>query len=214
MMDVVGQIEEAHRELGNTGKGRSVLIRRDYDATVEDVWDACTTADRIGRWLGPVTGDLRLDGHYQLEGNAGGTILRCEPPRLLRVTWVYGENPGTNTSEVEVRLSPAADGKTTFELEHGPVDLDPEFWARFGPGATGLGWDLSLLGLAALLSGEDVDVDAHEELLKTPEAVEFLRRSGRAWQAAHEASGATAEAAAGAAERTIAAYTEPPPSGN
>ena len=36
-------------------------------------------------------------------GYAGGEILRCEPPRLLRVTWVMGEGPA---SEVEVRLAP------------------------------------------------------------------------------------------------------------
>jgi hypothetical protein len=29
----------------------------------------------------------------QLRGNAGGDILRCNPPRLLRVPWVHGEVP-------------------------------------------------------------------------------------------------------------------------
>ena len=63
-------------------------------APIEDVWDACTTAERIGRWLMPVSGDLRrLGGKYQLEGNAGGEIVSCEPPRLLRVTWALGRPP-------------------------------------------------------------------------------------------------------------------------
>jgi hypothetical protein len=34
-------------------------------------------------WLKPVTGDLRLDGKFELDGGEHGEILRCEPPRLL-----------------------------------------------------------------------------------------------------------------------------------
>jgi uncharacterized protein YndB with AHSA1/START domain len=83
---------------------RTVVVRRAFPAPIEDVWDACTTAERISRWFMPVTGDLRLGGKYQLEGNAGGEMLNCEPPRLLRVTWVMGEGPA---SEVEMRLSRA-----------------------------------------------------------------------------------------------------------
>ena len=34
--------------------------------------------DRIPRWIGgAVTGDLRLGGRYQIEGNASGEILRA-----------------------------------------------------------------------------------------------------------------------------------------
>jgi uncharacterized protein YndB with AHSA1/START domain len=57
-----------------TGEGRSLLLRRSYDAPIEDVWSACTEPDRIGRWLAPIDGDLRLDGMFQLKDNAGGKI--------------------------------------------------------------------------------------------------------------------------------------------
>src|SRR4051812_39384460 len=110
MIDIVNQINNIRREVG-TGQlagdeVRKVLLRRRYEATVDDVWDACTNGDRIGRWFLPVTGDLRPGGRYQLQGNAGGEILRCEPPSLLRVTWVMGEGP---RSEVEVRLAEAGE---------------------------------------------------------------------------------------------------------
>jgi hypothetical protein len=39
-----------------------------YPASQSDLWDAVTNADRIPRWFLPVSGDLRLGGHYQLEG--------------------------------------------------------------------------------------------------------------------------------------------------
>lgn len=210
MIDIISEIDRVHRELRTTstpqGKARTVLVRRTYDTDVADVWDACTTAERIGRWLAPVTGELKLGGRYQLEGNAGGEILRCEPPKLLKVSWVFGEG----ASEVEVRLTDAGAGQTELELEHLAVDLDPGFWKQFGPGAVGVGWDLSLLGLAAHLAGDEFDVTDNEALLQSPELIDFMTRSGRAWGAAHEASGADADEAKGAADRTIAFYTITP----
>ena len=88
-----------------------------------------------------MSGDLREGGTYQLEGNAGGTVERCTAPESFAVTWEYG---GT-VSWLEVTLT-EADGGTTLELVH-EAPVDPEFWALFGPGAVGLGWDLGLLGL-------------------------------------------------------------------
>lgn len=120
MIDIVNQINATHREIGNspvaTGEGRSLLLRRSYDAAIEDVWDACTTPDRISRWLAPITGDLRPGGTFQLEGNAAGQILHCEEPHLLKVTWAMGEGMVT---EVEVRLSRGPDSDTVLELEIG-----------------------------------------------------------------------------------------------
>ena len=83
--DFTADLRAAGRETGTrtvpAGEGRTVVLRRRYPAAVEDVWDAITDPERIGRWFLPVDGDLRPGGHYQLEGNAGGTILRCEPRR-------------------------------------------------------------------------------------------------------------------------------------
>jgi hypothetical protein len=39
----------------------------------------------------PISGDYRVGGRFQFEGNAGGEILVREKPHLLRVTWVYGK---------------------------------------------------------------------------------------------------------------------------
>ena len=82
MIDIVNQLNAIHRELGNqsvtAGDGRSLLLRRVYDAPIEEVWSACTDPDRISRWLAPIDGDLQLGGKYQLKDNAGGEILRCE----------------------------------------------------------------------------------------------------------------------------------------
>jgi uncharacterized protein YndB with AHSA1/START domain len=202
--DIIKQIDEAHRVVAGSGEQRSVLLRRRYAAPPEDVWDACTDPERIGRWFLPVTGDLRLGGSYQLQGNAGGTILRCEAPRLLRVTWVFGEGA---PSEVEVRLA-EADGDTLFELEHSSI-VDPALWNKFGPGAVGVGWDLVLLGLYGHLRGDGmINPETFE---RSPEARPYVTASCQAWGVAHEASGASAEEAASAVAQTSAFYLPPVP---
>ncbi|AVZ71488.1 polyketide cyclase [Streptomyces lunaelactis] len=211
MSDIVDRVNDVRREVGNdqspAGERHTVLLRRLYAAEIEDVWDACTTPERLSRWFLPVTGDLRPGGTYQLEGNARGEILRCQPPGLLKASWVYGEGDETEFSEVELRLSQQDAGQTVFELVH-LVAADPRKWGEYGPGAVGVGWDLTLLSLHWHLSGKDIqDPRAWQD---SPEARTFMTHSSRAWGAAHEASGVPAAEAAAAAENTAKAYVPEP----
>src|SRR5262252_969597 len=109
MIDIASQLNAIHRRVDKqspvdgSGERVSVLLRRGYDAAISDVWDAVTQPDRIRRWFLPISGELRVGGSFQLEGNAGGEILACEPPRRLKVTF------GAPTSVVEVRLSAQGD---------------------------------------------------------------------------------------------------------
>lgn len=191
------------------GEGHRVVLRRTYRADVEQVWDALTTADRISRWFLPISGDLRLGGRYQFEGNAGGEILECEPPRLLRVSWVMGEPAPDSFSEVVVRLTPVEDG-TSFELEH-TATVPSQFWEQFGPGAVGVGWDGGLLGLALYLASGGSPASDHQGFENTPEGREFLTASARAWGEAHRACGVSEEVARACTEATIAFYVPAEP---
>ncbi|MEO3868316.1 SRPBCC family protein [Nonomuraea sp. B12E4] len=198
-MDILDEIARARRELSGDRRKHLVLSRR-YDAEIEDVWQACTDAERLARWFLPVSGDLKVGGKYQLEGNAGGEILQCEPPELLRVTWLFGADPGF--SEVEVRLSADGDG-TLLELSH-TADVPEEMWSQFGPGATGVGWDLALLGLGVHLSGSaPIDENTFHE---TEEGRAFITASSRAWGEAHQAAGGAPDEVAAAVARTTAFY--------
>jgi uncharacterized protein YndB with AHSA1/START domain len=116
------------------GEARTVTISQTYTAAIEDVWDACTNAERIARWFLPVSGDLQLGGHYQLQGNAGGTIERCDPPKSFFATWEFGGQ----VSWIEVRLTPEAADETRLEIEH-ITRAGDERWAQFGPAAVGVG---------------------------------------------------------------------------
>ncbi|WP_246646511.1 SRPBCC family protein [Nonomuraea ceibae] len=202
-MNIIDEVTRAHRAVTEKGEAKSVVLSRHYDAAAEDVWDALTTAERISRWLLPISGDLRLGGTYQLEGNAGGEILACEPPELLRVTWVFGDAPA---SEVEVTLAPDGDG-TRFELTHTAV-VAAEFWSRYGPGAVGVGWDLSVLGLAMHLAG--LPIPDHEHFHETEQGRAAIVASSRAWGEAYLASGADAGLVAAATEATTAFYAPEP----
>src|SRR6202022_2008108 len=69
MIDVTEQINAVRRTVGTrvleAGEARVVWISQAYDTDAADLWDACTNIDRIPRWFLPITGELRLGGHYQ-----------------------------------------------------------------------------------------------------------------------------------------------------
>lgn len=193
MNDIPQKVTAIHREVvAGTNDGQETIgvrARRAYDATPEEVWDALTDPERLRRWFLPAPGDLREGGTFQTEGNAGGSIRRCRPHDRLVVTW------GDEASVVEVRLSGAANGATTIQLEH----TVPRHFAGSGAGAlyVGPGWDSALTALDAFLRGDAPADPAAAE--GGPEGQALAKQATLAWIAAVEAPGtATAEEVAAA----------------
>jgi uncharacterized protein YndB with AHSA1/START domain len=181
-MDIATQLEAIDREvirrIGPEGEEVCVVIRRTYDAAVADVWSALTAPDRMKRWFLPVSGDLRVGGSFELEGNADGDILACEPPHLLRVTF------GGPTSLVELRLSPETEDRTSLQLEHTvPIEI-----AQSGAGAlfVGPGWDGGFVALDLYLGGEISDDPV--AAVNSPEGRELSKQSVDSWVAVVEGS--------------------------
>ena len=211
MIDIVREIQSTQREVGESRAPdgatiRSVRLRRDLQAPIEDVWDALTNPERIGRWFLPISGDYRLGGRYQFEGNAGGEILVCEAPNRLKATWVYGEM-SDGISEVEIRLTRLDDERTRFEFDHSAT-VPEEQWGQFGPGAVGVGWDGGLLGLSLHLQGGSVGDGVAWQL--SDEGRAFLTKSSEAWGKAHRASGADEETVATGVANTTSFYAPDP----
>jgi uncharacterized protein YndB with AHSA1/START domain len=204
--DVIDSIGAVRREVRSGERDgqptRAVVAERTYDTTIDDVWDAITNGERIPRWFLPVEGDLRRGGRYQLQGNAGGEITTCDAPTHLAVTWEYGGA----TSWVDVHLAEDPEGGTRLRLEHVALVDDNDIWDQFGPGAVGIGWDLTLFGLAEhIRTGEAVAGD-HDDPASGPGA-EFMAASSDGWCEADIASGTPEGTARAAAARTLAAYT-------
>ena len=205
MIEVDHQINAVRRTVGGrvleAGEARVVTLSQSYPTDAEDLWDACTNIERIPRWFLPITGDLELGGKYQLEGNANGTIQTCDPPREFTATWEYGGG----VSWIEVKVRSEGPDRSRVDLEH--IAHVEDHWEQFGPGAVGIGWDLSLVGLAIHLStGEALDPAFGQQWVTTDDGRRFMQLSSEAWFEANVAGGADRASARQAADRCEQAY--------
>jgi uncharacterized protein YndB with AHSA1/START domain len=211
MTDFINAIDAVQRRVGGrvlaSGDARTVTLSRTLNGGIDEVWDACTNPERIPRWFLPVSGDLRVGGRYQLEGNAGGTIQTCEPPTVLKATWEFGDT----VTWIELHLAAEAEDRTRFELMHiAPVD---ERWPEYGPGAVGVGWDLVLAGLDVYLRTKQALDPAEVAAWSSSEAgKQFMTLSSSRWARANIEFGTDASEAEAAAARTTAFYTGTAPS--
>jgi uncharacterized protein YndB with AHSA1/START domain len=185
VIDILEHINAVQRDVSRTGETVTVLMRRSYQAEPAEVWDALTDPERMRRWFMPVSGDLKVGGSFQLEGNAGGEILECDPPKRFKVTF------GGPNSLLELRLLAGAGSTTELELEHSMGEAP----APGGSGAlwVGPGWDGALVGLALYVTGQLPPGTDPVEMANSPEVVDYNEQSVRAWIEAIRGSGTTSE---------------------
>ncbi len=204
--DIARLIGAVTREVKNEtyqGKAAKVVVAsRIYDTDIDDLWDALSNAERLPRWFAPVEGEFKLGGRYQVQGNASGTITRCEPPHELALTWEFGGG----VSWVEVSLRPEGE-RTRLELRH--IAHPEQHWDTFGPGAVGIGWELGLMGLDRHLADPSAvrPPEADEGWFGSAPAKQFVRASAEGWGKADIAGGAEQAHALEVAERTRKFYS-------
>lgn len=202
MIDIADQLSATCREVrASRDEAVSVLLRRRFPAPVEEVWRALTEPARLAHWFPKVKGELRPGGSFKVEGETGGEILGCEPPRLLRLSW------GDERNVVEVRLaedeaeaanptgdagtSTAENAVTIVELVHAAAP-DVADCLRAGPS-----WDVSFLALERYLLARPMgDPIAWRS---SPQVQTFFQHSVSAWARATEAAGAASAEQIGAA---------------
>ena len=216
MVNVNAQIDAVERglETRDVDGVRSYVqtLSQTYPSPIDDVWDAMTSVERIPRWFLPISGDLRLGGTYQLEGNAGGEVRNCVPPSggaaEYSITWGMGQG---EPAMVHIRLTSVDATSTRVELENvASVDSLPDgMWEQVGPSATGMGWDSGFLGLAQYYSGgeDGITPEKAAEWVASAEGKAFMRGSADAWAAVHESAGADPAVAKAAADTTYGMYT-------
>ena len=204
-IDTDSHVKEVDRSvvlLKRDGKPAGLVrLSRSYPTTVEDLWDAVTDGDRIGRWFAPVSGQFEIGGRFQIEGNAGGTITVCEAPSRLAVTWEFGGD----VSWVTLRVSNGGPDSATLVLEHEALVSD--HWNTFGPGAVGVGWEAGLMGLSMHIRNPAADRPDPEAAWGVLIAKGFIALSCEKWGEAAIAAGSDPQWARKAAESTRAFYS-------
>lgn len=98
------------RALDDTGG--AVRVEDVYDTDIDDLWRACTTPERLARWIAEVSGDLRVGGTVQavFKSTWAGParVDVCDAPHHLLVT----TEPGTD-DETQLEAWLTAEGSRT-----------------------------------------------------------------------------------------------------
>ena len=198
----LGAVERSVSSSDREGRAaRTVTLSRSYPTDIQELWDAITRPERIPRWFLPISGDLEPGGRYQFEGNAGGVITACEPPSRLELTWEFGEF----VSWVELRVSEDGADRARLTLTH--IQHTSDHWSQYGAGATGVGWEMGLLGLALHLADPAAPKPDTAEFAASPDGRALMVGSSEAWGEAAIAGGTDPDTARARAGRTTAFYT-------
>jgi uncharacterized protein YndB with AHSA1/START domain len=128
-------------------KRGAVRVEEIYDTDIQDLWDACTTTERLARWIAEVSGDLRVGGtihaSFTSTWTGPGRIEVCDRPHHLLLTM----EPGTeDESELEAWLVEEGD-KSRLVVEERGLPLDRLHFH-------GAGWQAHLEDLGRSLAGE------------------------------------------------------------
>jgi uncharacterized protein YndB with AHSA1/START domain len=205
VLKLIGAVDRGLKSVVRDGQpARMIVASRVFETDIKDAWDAVTNPKRIARWFSPISGELRLEGRYQIEGNASGMITACEPPKRFVATWEFGGG----ISWIEVRLSSESESRTRLVLEHIALIDDYGHWEKYGPGAGGVGWELGLLGLHLHVESKGASVTKEGEAwAMSDEGKRFQKLSSDAWGEISILFGTDAALARAAADRTTAFYT-------
>lgn len=146
-MNIIGTIRTIDESRG------AVRVEDVYDTAIDDLWAACTSPERLARWIAEVSGDLRPGGAVQLvftSSWAGAARIDiCDAPHHLLLTAQPGADDET---QMEAWLS-AEGARTRLVVEERgiPVGELP---------AHGAGWQAHLDDLGRSLA---IDGSAHED---------------------------------------------------
>lgn len=119
-MTVKQQFPSGIAELRRNGQRGSVRFQRRLRTDLPDAWSVVTEPERIARWFAPVTVEGQEWITYWDDGReyAKGEILRCEPERLIEVSWRASDDAEPLAETVlRVTLIPEDDGVKLL-LEH------------------------------------------------------------------------------------------------
>lgn len=140
----------------------AVRLEQVYDTGIDDLWEACTTPERLARWIAQVSGDLHVGAtvHAVFTSTWTGpaTIAVCEAPHHL----VMRMDPGTD-DETEIEAWLSAEGpRTRLVVEERGLPLTQLH-------LHGAGWQVHLEDLArSLVLGGPAHTDGWSDQRAAP----------------------------------------------
>ena len=136
-----------------------VRIEDRYETGIDDLWEALTDPDRLGRWYGRVEGDVRPGGVFRTyiatnDIETVGRVEACQPPVRLSVSTretdeSYQRGQGVPPYDGTIDVSLTADGDETvlvIEVKGMPLDVIAFY---------GAGWQIHAERLSSYLAGRD-----------------------------------------------------------
>ena len=111
-------------------ESRSIVVEKVLAYAPERIWQTLTRSDRIAKWLMPNDFEAEVGRRFTFrtrpigdwDGVVRCEVLECDPPRLLRYSWIGGSdsNPAQGSrlhSEVTWTLTPV-EGGTHVKMVH------------------------------------------------------------------------------------------------
>ena len=180
---------------------RVVAMSLSLAAPLAALQGAIRSKSEIAQWFTEVEGDFELGGRFDIKDNANGTILACSDEAWLMTWEVFG-----TTSWLRLEFS-ENEGRSTLTLEHihPKASGSEDHWKMFGPGATGLGWGMALMGLHHHLDPA-LDASMLAQWWASDAGKDYLRISTEKWGLAHQEFGESEDAAQAAAKATADFY--------
>ena len=131
----------------------AVRVEDVYDTDIDDLWEACTSPERLARWIAEVSGDLRVGGTVRAVFTSTWTgptrIDVCDAPHHLLLT----SDPDTDEQTwIEAWLT-AEGSRTRLVVEERGLPINQLHFY-------GAGWQVHLEDLARSLL---IDGPAHTE---------------------------------------------------
>jgi uncharacterized protein YndB with AHSA1/START domain len=129
------------------GTRGAVRVEDVYDTGIDDLWEACTSPERLARWIAKVSGDLRVGGTihavFTSTWTGPGRIDVCDKPHHLLLTTA----PDTeDEAQIEAWLTEEGPRTRLVVEERGLPRERLHFY--------GAGWQAHLEDLARSLGGE------------------------------------------------------------
>ena len=125
----------------------AVRVEDVYDTDIDDLWQACTTPERLARWIAEVSGDLCVGGtvHAVFTSTWSGParIEVCDAPHHLLLT-THAENE--DETQIEAWLTAEGSRTKLVVEERGLPVAQLHFY--------GAGWQVHLEDLGRSLAGD------------------------------------------------------------